>query len=97
MCVGKNVPFRNRHFFLCFWGYRVEFSVKQSDDFLRYLYVLLLQFLDVLDQLQDARRLRTCDGGMGGAVRKICRHLSDFYTNLSSYTIPNVKGRYLQL
>ncbi|TNN59663.1 hypothetical protein EYF80_030149 [Liparis tanakae] len=37
----------------------VEFSSEQGNDLLRYFYVLLLQFLDVLDQLQDARRLRT--------------------------------------
>lgn len=53
-----NSPFRNRHFLLCLGGYRVKFSSKQCTDFLCYFYILLLQFLDVLDKLQDARCLQ---------------------------------------
>ena len=53
-----NLPFRNRHLLLCLGSYRVEFSCKQSTDFFCYFYIFLLQFLDVLYQLQDARCLR---------------------------------------
>lgn len=42
---------------MCLGSYRIEFSGKQCNDFLRYLDFLLLQFLDVLYQLQDARCL----------------------------------------
>lgn len=54
-------PFRDRYFLLCLGRYRVELSSKQCTDFFCYLYILLLQFLDVFDELQYARCLRTQD------------------------------------
>jgi hypothetical protein len=53
----QSSPFRNWDLFLSLGGHRVQFTSKQGAHFLSHRHTFCLQLLDMLDQLQDARRL----------------------------------------
>lgn len=61
-------PFGNRNFLLCLGGHRVQLPSKEGAHFFCHWHVLRLKLLDVLDQLQDAGRLRGPQGSHKGVT-----------------------------